>query len=216
MATFSTLEPNLLADAQARELASTIRHLARLGWASGTGGNFSAVQSHDPLRLQITPSGIDKRLTRAAQLLLIDSEGTVLEGAGASSAETRLHLAIVQQTGAGSVLHTHSIWNTLLSRHYATEGELRLTGYEMLKGLRGVKTHTHEECVPILPNSQDMAALSGEVSATLTRLPTIHGFLLAGHGLYTWGDSIVEARRHVEIFEFLFEAAARERLRDVR
>jgi ribulose-5-phosphate 4-epimerase/fuculose-1-phosphate aldolase len=40
----------------------------------------------------------------------------------------------------------------------------------------------------------------------------VHGFLLSRHGLYTWGRDLAEARRHVEIFEFLFEAVARERM----
>jgi methylthioribulose-1-phosphate dehydratase len=36
-----------------------------------------------------------------------------------------------------------------------------------------------------------------------------HGFLLSGHGLYTWGSSLEEARRHIEIYEFLFEVVHR-------
>jgi methylthioribulose-1-phosphate dehydratase len=35
--------------------------------------------------------------------------------------------------------------------------------------------------------------------------PDVHGFLVLRHGLYTWGRSVAEARRHVEIFEFLLE-----------
>ena len=33
--------------------------------------------------------------------------------------------------------------------------------------------------------------------------PEVHGYLIAGHGLYTWGRSVEEACRHVEAFEFL-------------
>ncbi|MEC8305131.1 MAG: class II aldolase/adducin family protein [Planctomycetota bacterium] len=29
------------------------------------------------------------------------------------------------------------------------------------------------------------------------------------HGLYTWGKDIDEARRHIEVYEFLFECLAR-------
>jgi methylthioribulose-1-phosphate dehydratase len=39
--------------------------------------------------------------------------------------------------------------------------------------------------------------------------PAIHGFLLRGHGLYTWGDDLAQARRHVEILEFLLETTGR-------
>lgn len=196
------------------ELADTVRYLAGKGWATGTGGNFSAVLSPSPLRLLITPSGCDKRLLTAPELLEIDGDGSVLAGEGNSSAETLLHLAILRHRPAGSVLHTHSVWNTLLSRLLLEE--LVIEGYEMLKGLEGVKTHTHREVVPILENSQDMRALSQTVEETFARYPACHGFLLRGHGLYTWGKSIREARRHVEIFEFLFEVVARERLHYAR
>jgi methylthioribulose-1-phosphate dehydratase len=37
----------------------------------------------------------------------------------------------------------------------------------------------------------------------------VHGFLLREHGLYTWGATVQEAKRHVEILEFLLEAVAR-------
>ena len=34
---------------------------------------------------------------------------------------------------------------------------------------------------------------------------SVSGFLLAGHGLYSWGNSIAATKRHIEVFEFLFE-----------
>jgi methylthioribulose-1-phosphate dehydratase len=33
--------------------------------------------------------------------------------------------------------------------------------------------------------------------------------LLKAHGLYTWGADVAEARRHVEILEFLLEVLTR-------
>ena len=82
----------------------------------------------------------------------------------------------------------------------------------MLKGLAGVTTHQHSEWVPILENTQDYAALAREVGRLLEEKPAIHGFLLRRHGLYTWGKDVFEARRHVEILEFLFEVLGRQRL----
>ena len=200
----------------AEALVETIHFLSGRGWAPGTGGNFSAVVSRDPLRLLMTPSGVDKERVRPDDLLEIDANGAVLSGDGAASAETLLHLTIAQNRDAGAVLHTHSIWNTLLSRHYAADGQLVVEGYEMLKGLQGVKTHEHRELLPILPNSQDMPALSIQLADALARHPACHGILIASHGLYTWGANLFEARRHVEIWEFLFEVVARERLREMR
>ena len=178
------------------------------GWVLGTSGNFSAVTSRDPLRLAITRSGTHKgELTRAD--ILEYGDGRVLSGTGSASAETRLHLAIVVERAAGSVLHTHSIWSTLLSHRCAAPGGLAISGYEMLKGLAGVTTHEHREWLPILENDQDMERLSAEVVRVLREHPGCHGFLLRRHGLYTWGADVADAVRHVEILEFLLESVAR-------
>ena len=81
----------------------------------------------------------------------------------------------------------------------------------MLKGLQGVKSHTHREWLPIVENDQDMARLAGVVDRTLTQHPDAHGFLLRGHGLYTWGEDLGQAKRHLEILEFLLEVIGRTR-----
>src|SRR5271165_2248349 len=196
-------------DEAAASLCAIGREFYRRGWVFGTSGNFSAKISDAPLRLAITSSGLDKGSLTPAGILEIDGDATVLHGHGHPSAETSLHLVAVRQLGAGAVLHTHSIWSTLLSDRWAAEGGLVLEGYEMLKGLSGISTHQHREWVPILENSQDYTALSAKLSSVLTQHPRSHGILLRKHGLYTWGRDIAEARRHVEILEFLFEAEGR-------
>ena len=84
-----------------------------------------------------------------------------------------------------------------------------IEGYELLKGLAGVDTHLHREEVPILENTQDYDALSGSLTQVLKIFPDAHGVLLDRHGLYTWGQSVAEARRHLEALEFLFEVEER-------
>ena len=180
------------------------------GWVLGTSGNFSAVLERDPLTLAITSSGVSKGDLRAEQILRMDADGNISAGGkGRPSAEARLHVEIVRGRGAGAVLHTHSMWSTLLSDRYAAARGFAIEGYEMLKGLEGVTTHEHREWIPVLENDQDMARLAGEVRETLFRHPACHAFLLRRHGLYTWGDTLLQAVRHVEIVEFLLEAVAR-------
>jgi methylthioribulose-1-phosphate dehydratase len=195
------------------QLAATIVRAGpefyRRGWVLGTSGNFSAVVSHEPLRLAITSSGVDKGTLSADDILLIDGEGKVLEGNGRPSAETLLHLAVVKLRGAGAVLHTHSVWSNILSDACFGEGGVKFEGHEMLKGLNGVETHEHSEWLPIIENSQDMAALAAAAARVLERNPTSHGFLLRRHGLYTWGRDLAEAKRHIEILEFLLEVLGR-------
>lgn len=184
------------------ELAGLVRWIYGRGWSPGTGGNYSMKLADEPLRVLITPSGIDKGSTRAADLIEVDEEGRKAAGNGAPSAETLIHVAIFQETSAQAALHTHSVWNTLLSLR---QGPLVLEGYELLKGLRGISTHDCAVEVPILENSQDMADFSGKVRALLRQETGIYGFLMRGHGLYTWGESLFEAKRHLEVLEFLFE-----------
>jgi methylthioribulose-1-phosphate dehydratase len=183
------------------------RNFYSRGWVLGTSGNFSAVTNRDPLRLAITASGVDKGNLLPSHILEIDHEGKVIAGEGKPSDETKLHLTVIRVRGANAVLHTHSVWSTILSLKH--EGSLDIEGYEMLKGLSGVRTHEHVERLPIIDNSQDMTALARTLEETLKRHPDSHGFLLRGHGLYTWGESLSEARRHIEIFEFLLEITGR-------
>ena len=201
MSTFATL---------AGQLADFGRQCHARGWALGTSGNFSAVVSRDPLRLAITTSGVDKGLLAPAQIVEIDERGRVLQGGGAPSAETALHLAIVRARDAGAVLHTHSIWSTIFS-DTGDEPGITIEGFEMLKGLDGVRTHEHREWLPIVENTQDWAAATPQIEALLRGHPDAHGFLIRRHGLYTWGRDLAEAKRQIEILEFLFEVMGRKR-----
>lgn len=196
-------------------LAEAGRTFYTRGWTLGTSGNFSAVVQRKPLRLVITASGIDKSTLNAQRFLEIDAHCNVLRGVGKPSAEAMLHLAVARVRRAGAVLHTHSVWSTLLSELHAARGGLAISGYEMLKGLEGVKTHEHSEWLPILENSQEIPALAANVETVLRRYPDSHGFLLRSHGLYTWGADVAQSRRHIEILEFLLEVLARRESREV-
>lgn len=194
----------------AAQLASIARSFHTRGWLLGTSGNLSAVVQHEPLRLAMSPSGIDKGELTANQVLTIDENARIVGNHAAKpSDESRLHIRIVKERNARAVLHTHSVWNTMLSDLYANEGGVKIEGYEMLKGLQGVKTHEHSEWLPIIDNSQDMPALADTIASSLKQHPSAHGFLLKRHGLYSWGDNVAQAKRHIEILEFLLETLGR-------
>lgn len=184
-------------------------HFYNRQWVMGTSGNFSAVVNEDPLRLVITSSGADKGALTAEHFVEVDERGRIISGVGRPSAETEVHLTVVRARRARAVLHTHSVWSTILSETYAREGGVYIENYEMLKGLSGVRTHEHREWLPIIENSQHWSEATPQLEETLHRHPDIHGFLILRHGLYTWGDSIAEAKRHVEILEFLLEVMGR-------
>lgn len=203
---------------QSELLTETIASLHARGWCDGTGGNFSCVVQRAPLILLMAPSGVDKGEVEAGMLIRVNGAAEVVSGQGRASAETLLHLAIIQTTGAGAVLHTHSQSATLLSQApvgwlqrptdmQIPQGEaanyLLLRDLEMLKGLRGVSTHATTVALPVLANDQNLERLSARARPLLRDAP--FGLLIAGHGLYAWGENLQEARRHLEILEFLLE-----------
>ena len=193
-----------------KQLAEVGRDFYARGWVLGTSGNFSAVTEREPFCVCITASGNEKGTLDETHFLDIDANAEILHGYGKPSAESLLHVTLYRHLpGSGSVLHTHSVWGTILSDVFFENGAIEIEGYEMLKGLAGVKTHEHKEYVPIIENSQDYPALAGIIESVLSENSGIHGIYLRRHGLYTWGKDIAEAKRHVEIFEFLFEVIGR-------
>jgi methylthioribulose-1-phosphate dehydratase len=184
----------------------------REGWSRGTSSNYSVVLKREPLMLLLTASGKDKGRLKPTDFVVVDAAGKAVEPPDQKpSAETALHLVLARQPGVGSVLHTHSVWGTLLSDLYARKGGFWIEGYEMLKGLAGITTHEHRQRVEVFPNTQDIPTLARQVGLRLAdpAAPLRHGFLIERHGLYTWGRDVEEARRHIEIFEFLFEVVGR-------
>lgn len=193
------------AEGAVHDLVRSVRRFHERGWCDGTSGNYSVVLSREPLRLAITPSGLDKGRLEAEDLLEVAEDGRPLvQGGREPSAETAVHLRLAGSAGAGAILHTHSVWGTLLGEHYLARGGLSLTGYEMLKGLEGVRSHEEQVFVPVVENTQDMAALAARVEEQTRSRPGLLGLLISGHGLYAWGRDVDQAFRHVEVFEFLF------------
>ncbi len=200
----------MLSTSPANALIEAGRRFYSRHWVLATSGNLSAVVSQSPLQLCITRSGAHKGTLAPRDFLTIDETATpVGPTTDRPSAEARLHVEIVRARKAGAVLHTHSVWSTMLSEHHAAGKGIAFQGFEMLKGLEGVTTHTHREWVPILENDQDMARLAEVVAEVLAQHGDAHAFLLRGHGLYTWGRTVAEAERHVEAMEFLLEAVGR-------
>ncbi|MBI3269083.1 MAG: methylthioribulose 1-phosphate dehydratase [Planctomycetes bacterium] len=182
------------------------------GWSPGTSGNYSLVLARTPLRLLVTASGRDKRRLGEDDFVLVGADGRAVGPDRPSpSAETLLHATLAEQAGAGAVLHTHSVWATLLSDLRHADGSVVLEGYELLKGLAGIETHDCRVRLEIFENTQDMADVARRVRARLSDSanPLRHGFLLRRHGLYTWGSDLPEARRHLEVLEFLLEVVVR-------
>ena len=186
---------------RAAELVAVGHDLYQLGMVPATSGNLSARLSDG--RIAITVSGKHKGKLTQSDIMVVDAQGHSLDGRR-PSAETLLHVQIYQRfPEAGVVLHPHSVNATLLSRVHSDH--LILQDYELLKAFPDIETHDCKVTVPVFSNDQDIARLAAKVDAFMDNHSGVHGYLIAGHGFYTWGDSVDDAMRHVEAFEFLFE-----------
>ena len=193
-----------------QELAETGYEFYRRGWASGSSGNFSILLARRPLRLCITPAGNANGKFDETNFLEVDDDAEILQGFGRPSDETLLHLSIYRlRPKARCILYSQSIWGTLLADRLYVDGGINFQGFEILKGLEGVTTHEHTESIPIIENSQDHIAQSHVIENVLHEARNIHGIFVRKHGLFTWGETVAQTRRHAEIFEFLFEVLAR-------
>ena len=185
---------------RAAELVEVGQTLYRLGMVPATSGNLSA-QLNDG-RIAITVSGKHKGRLTTSDIMVVDAHGNSLDGRR-PSAETLLHTQIYRRfPNAGAVLHPHSVNATLLSRLH--KDHLVLQDYELLKAFPNIDTHECKVTVPIFANDQDITRLAAKVDGFMDAHTGIHGYLIAGHGFYTWGNTVDDAMRHVEAFEFLF------------
>lgn len=188
--------------ARAAELTAAGRFFFERGWVPATAGNFSA--RLDARHMAVTVSGRHKGQLTEDGLLVVDLDGNVISEGKRPSAETFLHIIMYRRSPEiGAVLHTHSVNATVLSR-ISPDG-LMLEDYEVLKALPGIDTHQTRLKVPVFANDQDIRQLAARVDDVMNRDPGIAGYLIEGHGLYTWGRDVAAARRHMEAFEFLFE-----------
>jgi methylthioribulose-1-phosphate dehydratase len=202
---FNDLNLNL-----ANELLEAIWFFNNKGWSPATSTNYSVRSSSDPEKYIISRSGVDKSKFSLNDLITINPKGEVLfpfnKPGIKSSAETEIHTALYERyPEVNCVLHTHSVLGTVLSMNFQKEKQIHFENFEILKGLDGNATHELFEILPIVQNSQDMKDILKEVRIHFTDKPSVHGFLIAGHGLYTWGKDIATAKRHIETYEFLFE-----------
>lgn len=193
------------------DLVDTVRFFSQQGWTPATSSNFSCRAVNSPYSFWISSSGLDKGQITPADFLEVDFNAQVVDSSVQHhlkpSAETLLHALIYQQyPTAHAVVHTHSIHATVLSKLYEHTDGITLEGFEILKAFCDIKTHETAVFVPLFENSQDIPTLCKSIEGFLNHsIQPVYGFLLAGHGLYTWGETPADAKRHAEAFEFLFE-----------
>ncbi|HUB89799.1 MAG TPA: methylthioribulose 1-phosphate dehydratase [Dyella sp.] len=187
---------------RADAIADAASELAQHGWTPATSSNFSMRLDSD--HAAITISGRDKGKLGRDDIMLVDMQGKAVGTAARPSAETELHTQVYRRwPEVNVVLHTHSRTQSVASRLFAADGVIRLQGWELQKAIRGHSTHESVLDIPVFPNTQHMPELVTQVDAWIDAGKPLHAYLINGHGIYTWGHDMAEARRHLEALEFL-------------
>jgi len=177
--------------------------LDHLGLAPATSGNYS-IRLNDK-EIAVTVSGNHKGKLKSGDFLRVDMDGKALEDKK-PSAETLLHCQIYKcYEKAHAILHTHSVAGTVLTRFFADKDFITLKGYEMLKIYPGNTMNTHDISVhiPVFDNTQDMVELASRVDIVLEERPDLSVYLIRGHGLYAWGETIEQAEYITEATEMM-------------
>ena len=192
-----------------QEIIEAGRFLYGRGWSPATSSNYSTRLSAS--KALLTVSGKHKGQLGPDDVLATDLAGNSLEPGKKPSAETLLHTQLYSwRPEIGAVLHTHSVNATVLSR--LTPGDsIEFEDYELQKAFSGISTHESKVLVPIFDNDQDITRLAAKVQPWLEAHPDCVGYLIRGHGLYTWGARMSDALRQIEAFEFLFECELKTR-----
>lgn len=198
------------------EIRNTLCEFLRLfyekGWVAGTGGGICAAVAKD--RVLMAPTAVHKERVKPADLFVVDprSGAVILRPRNRAlrlSECGSIFSLLVNRKAAGSVLHSHALSAVLAADLAKGTDRVVFEGLEMLKGISGVANFDRHP-VPVIQNAPREPELVIQIEKILEDMDFSKSFciLVKDHGAYIWGREIWEAKRHAEVYHFLFEAKA--------
>jgi len=183
---------------QRTEVVEYCRRLAASGLSCGTSGNISLLD-RDSGHVAISPSSMDYGDITAADVVLLDLAGRLVDGQRRPSSEWGMHLAAYRaRADINAVVHTHSPAATTLA---VLGWELPAVHYMIALG--------GSACVPVVPyHTFGTAALADAVGAGLARC---RACLLQNHGVLAGGSDLPAAFSLAEHLEFCADLYLRAR-----
>ncbi|HLH67846.1 MAG TPA: class II aldolase/adducin family protein [Candidatus Dormibacteraeota bacterium] len=166
----------MILEAERRDIAVQSAILDRHGLAPASSGNVSA--RRDEL-FAITPAGAWLGEIDPAACVVLDLDGRVVEGSDEPSSETPMHRAVYRAHRPGAIVHTHSVYATVLS---TLVDEIPAIHY--IVGLFGGP-------VPVVPYVRFGTEELGQKVAQ--QLADRRAVLLQNHGALIMADSVREA-----------------------
>ncbi len=186
------------------------------GWVSGTGGGICGPA--DGGGLLLAPTGVHKERVRTDEFFTVDpADGRIVrtpDDPGLRPSECSAIFSLTaRERGARSVVHSHAL-SAVLAGDLASGGadHVEIRDLEMLKGIRGV-ANRDVHLLPVIRNTPREAELTEQLARVLgdPRFASSFAVVVADHGAYIWGDDVWEAKRHTEVYHFLFEAVVARR-----
>lgn len=189
----------------------------RRGWVSGTGGGICGPSGDGGLLL--APSGVHKERVRADEFFTVDpTDGRVVREPDRDDLRpsecNSIFCLTHRRRGAWSVVHSHALSAVLAGDLAAVTADdhLVIRDLEMLKGIPDV-TNTDVHLVPVIRNTPREPELVSQLEDVFAdpRFEAARAVVVRDHGAYIWGDDILAAKRHTEVYHFLFEATVARR-----
>ncbi len=179
--------------------------LYRAGLVILTWGNVSGRDPSTGL-IAIKPSGIDYDEMRPDDMVVLDIDGRVVEGALRPSSDTPTHLALYRAfTGILGVAHTHSTHATAWAQ---ARRALPCYGTTHADSFRGAVPVTDEMTPDEIRGEYEAETGAVIVRAFDGRAPMdVPGVLVANHGPFTWGHSAAHAVENSIVLELVARTA---------
>ena len=171
------------------QICDVCHKMWQLGWVAANDGNVT-VKLPDG-NFMATPTGISKSFITPEKLVIIDSEGKVVEAEGPykPSSEIKMHLRCYRERpDVGAVVHAHPATAT----GYAVAGK-SLDEYSMIETVIAIGS------IPLTPYGTPS---TDEVPEAITPYLAEHDvFLLQNHGALTVGADLITAYYRMETLE---------------
>lgn len=170
------------------ELVATSRRLHQMGWVANHDGNVSVRLTGE--RLLITPTAVSKLNVDESMLLIVDLNGTVLEGRRKAFSELELHLAMYRaRPEVECVIHAHPPTATAWGLTGAEIGPLAMPEVVVSLGDR----------IPTLPRAMPRSVEG--VKAVEAAAAKYDALLINGNGVFTQGVDLEQALLRMELVE---------------
>jgi L-ribulose-5-phosphate 4-epimerase len=194
-----------------QEVLHANQEIARRGLAPHTFGNASGIDrsGSEPL-VVIKPSGVDYASLTAADLVVANLDGKIVEGSLRPSSDLDTHTYLYREfLQIGAVVHTHSEFATSWAQAGRSIPCLGTTHADYFHGPVPVtEALTAEEVAEAYVRNTGKVIIRLFHSAGLDPI-AVPGVLVAGHAPFVWGKNAAEAVEHADVLEYIARLAYR-------